>query len=81
MADFLKEINKYVSGTYAIEKNNTCMINEIWHTSNNKSGYIYDNKYPEPNNNTNYLIYLYDKNLYKKVNFSNRYDNACPITG
>jgi hypothetical protein len=29
MADFLKEINKYVSGTYAIEKNNTCMINEI----------------------------------------------------
>ena len=81
MADFLKEINKYVSGTYAIEKNNTCMINEIWHTSNIKSGYIYDNKYPEPNNNTNYLIYLYDKNLYKKVNFSNRYDNACPITG
>jgi hypothetical protein len=54
------------------------MINESWHTSNTKEGYEYNENYPEPNPSNHYLIYLYQNDLYNKVDFANRYDKACP---
>ena len=77
----LKEINNYVSGEYATTKEDACLINETWATLKEKSGYEYDDTYPEPSDSSRYLIYLYDKGLYDKVNFANRYDKACPTNG
>ena len=54
------------------------MINESWHTNNTKEGYEYDNTYPESSPSNHYLIYLYEKDLYNKVNFDTRYNKACP---
>ena len=77
----IKEINNYVSGEYSQNKQDTtCLINETWATKTTKNGYIYNNAYPAPDANSRYLIYLYDKELYDKVNFDTRYDNACPIS-
>ena len=77
----IKEINNYVSGEYSQNKQDTtCLINETWATKTTKNGYIYNNDYPNPDANSRYLIYLYDKELYDKVNFDTRYDNACPIS-
>ena len=78
ISDRIKEINNYVSGEYASEKQQTCMINESWHTNNTKEGYEYDNTYPESSPSNHYLIYLYEKDLYNKVNFATRYNKACP---
>ena len=77
----IEEINNYVSGAYSQNKQDTtCLINETWTTKTTKDGYIYNNVYPDPDTNSRYLIYLYDKGLYDKVNFDKRYDNACPIS-
>ena len=78
ISDRIKEINNYVSGEYASEKQQTCMINESWHTNNTKEEYEYDNTYPESSPSNHYLIYLYEKDLYNKVNFDTRYNKACP---
>ena len=81
ISDRIKEINNYVSGEYASEKQQTGNINESWHTNTTKEGYKYDNTYPEPDPSNHYLIYLYENDLYNKVNFSNRYNNASPTEG
>ena len=81
ISDRINEINNYVSGEYASEKQQTGNINESWHTNTTKEGYKYDNTYPEPDPSNHYLIYLYENDLYNKVNFSNRYNNASPTEG
>ena len=77
----INEINNYVSGEYAQNEQDSCLINEIWATETEKEGYTYNNSYPTPDNTTRYLIYLYDKDLYEKVKFDERYENACTTTG
>ena len=76
----IKEINKYVSGEYAENKEANCFINETWSKNNESDGYIYNSEYPIPDKTTRYLIYLYDKEL-DKANLENRYNNACPTNG
>ena len=78
ISDRIEEINNYVSGEYASEKLESCKINESWYTNKTKEGYEYNENYPEPSQNSRYLIYLYENDLYNKVNFANRYDNAFP---
>ena len=77
----ISEINRYVSGEYAENKQDTCSINETWSTSKTNSIYTYNENYPTPDSTTRYLIYLYDNNLYNNVSFDSRYNNACPTGG
>ena len=77
IAEIITEINNYVSGKYAKNKQETCSINEIWSTKTSEEGYTYNNDYPKPNPTTRYLIYLYDKYLYDNVEFDTRYEEAC----
>ena len=79
--DRIKEINNYVSGKYANESGETCMINETWSTDNKSDEYTYDSNYPSAEVGKKYLLYLYDKILYEKVDFKTRYNNACPTEG
>lgn len=77
----ISEINRYVSGEYAENKQDSCSINETWSTSKTNSIYTYNENYPTPDSTTRYLIYLYDNNLYNNVSFDSRYNNACPTGG
>ena len=79
--DRIKEINNYVSGKYANESGETCMINETWSTDNKSDEYTYDSTYPTAEVGKKYLLYLYDKILYEKVDFKTRYNDACPTEG
>ena len=54
-----------------------CWINENWNTNKIKEGYIYDESYPEPNENNHYLIYLYDKDVYERARLETRYGDIC----
>ena len=75
----IDEINKYVSGGYAKEIKETCNINETWDIVKEKNGYIRNVNYSEANIGDNYLLYLYEKDLYSKIDFEHRYDQACTI--
>ena len=77
----IKEINNYVSGAYSNNKNEICLINENWNTKKMEEGYIYDESYPDPDINNHYLIYLYDKDVYKKARLETRYENSCLTDG
>ena len=81
ITDKIKEINKYVSGEYYSDKNETCMINENWNIKKSEEGYTYDPSYPSPDTTSHYLIYLYDKDVYDKANLTKRYDKVCPTEG
>ena len=64
----LIEINNYVSGLYS-QKDISCkLINETWDITKEKAGYIYNDKYPVADEDNNYLIYLYDDDVYNKAN-------------
>ena len=78
----LIEINNYVSGLYS-QKDISCkLINETWDITKEKAGYIYNDKYPVADEDNNYLIYLYDDDVYNKANIlTDRYINACPTPG
>jgi len=78
----LIEINNYVSGRYS-QKDISCnLINETWDITKEKDGYIYNDKYPAADEDNNYLIYLYDDDVYNKSNIlTDRYINACPTPG
>ena len=82
ITEYLIEINNYVSGIYS-QKEMTCdLLNETWDTIKEKDGYIYDSNYPPASVYINYLIYLYDEDVYNKSNIlNNRYINACPTQG
>ena len=82
ITEYLIEINNYVSGKYS-QKEMTCdLINEAWDTIKEKEGYIYDPNYPPASLDINYLIYLYDEDVYNKANIlNNRYINSCPTPG
>ena len=71
--DKINEINNYVSGKYSKE----CSINENWNTNKTKEGYIYDETYPDPDENNHYLIYLYDKDVYENARLETRYGDIC----
>ena len=77
----IKEINNYVSGAYSNNKNEICLINENWNTKKMEEGYIYDESYPDPDINNHYLIYLYDKDVYKNARLETRYENSCLTDG
>ena len=75
----LTEINKYVSGYYSKEETSCDLINEYWNKIKESDGYIYDNSYPPASPDKNYLIYLYDEDVYDKSHIlTDRYINACP---
>ena len=78
----LNEINNYVSGIYS-EKESSCdLINEHWDINKVYKKYIYDNTYPPVSSDKNYLIYLYDENVYDQSHIlTDRYINACPTPG
>ena len=42
---------------------------------------IYDESYPDPDINNHYLIYLYDKDVYKNARLETRYENSCLTDG
>ena len=76
------EINNYVSGSYSKKESSCYLINEKWDIINKSDKYIYDKNYPPASVNKNYLIYLYDEDVYDKSNIlTNRYINACPTPG
>ena len=82
ISDNLKEINNYVSGKYSNEDASCNLINETWDITKEKEGYIYDENYPNAAADKNYLIYLYDEDVYNKANIlKDRYINACPTPG
>ena len=76
--DKIDEINKYVSGEFYSSEDSCMRINENWNTNKEIDGYSYDGTYPSPTQSTNYLIYLYDDNIYSTANLESRYDGACP---
>ena len=78
----LNEINNYVSGKYSKKETSCYLINELWNIVNETDGYIYDSKYPSATVDKNYLIYLYDEDVYDKSHIlTDRYINACPTPG
>ena len=82
ITEYLIEINNYVSGKYSQKKITCDLINETWDTIKEKEGYIYDSNYPPASIDKNYLIYLYDEDVYNKANIlNNRYINSCPTPG
>ena len=76
------EINRYVSGYYSKKESSCDLINEFWSIVNKSDKYIYDINYPPASVDKNYLIYLYDEDVYNKSHIlTDRYNNACPTPG
>ena len=78
----INEINLYVSGYYSKKDSSCDLINEHWDVIKNYGKYIYDKTYPPASFDKNYLIYLYDEDVYNQSNIiKDRYINACPTPG
>ena len=76
------EMNRYASGSYSKKESSCDLINEFWDIVNKSNKYIYDKNYPPASVDKNYLIYLYDEDVYNKSHLlTDRYINACPTPG